>query len=242
MMSEHSTIINSSDYDDEFDHGIVVLSYEGIRVVYKDLAKEFSKFAIALDLTENELTDLSFLKSFNKLESLVLDKNRQMCPTTMPTMKNLRFLWLNSCNIPDLGKWIEVIRLRCPKLTHLSMMNNPGSRLINGASSSSSVGDQLSGGGRGVDVEEEQFRSYVASRLKNLQFLDHAQIVRKESKKSAGSELISKLFRISSGRREEPNLSMTLCDQESNTSSSRGNISEDSLEQFVKKSTWWPMF
>lgn len=167
-----------SEFDDEFDHGIVVLSYEGIRVVYSDLANEFSKFAIALDLTENELTDLSFLRTFHKLESLVLDKNRMMVPETMPTLKSLQILWLNNCNIPDISPWIEVIRARCPKIKCLSLINNPGAKsLINHAS----------------EEDNENYRAYVGSKLKGLQSLDEAPLIR-EYTRSTGGQFLSRLF------------------------------------------------
>lgn len=203
-----------SNYDDELDH--VVLSYEGIRVgVYHDLAKEFSKFAISLDLTENELTNLSFLKTFNKLESLVLDKNRQMDPNTMPLMKNLEILWLNGCNISDVSKWIEVIRVRCPKLKCLSMMNNPGTRsLVNLCTSK----------------ENEEYRSYITSRLKNLSKLDEAEVVKTGLARNSSVQFLSKLFHfqnhnVNSGGKEEHN-----------------GCCRDNNNKLPVGSKWWPIF
>lgn len=172
-----------SEYDDQFDHGIVVLSYEGIEEVYQDLAKEFSKFAISLDLTENEITDLSFLKSFLKLQSLVLDKNRHLDPGTLPTLKNLEILWLNCCNISDISKWIEVIREKCPKLTRLSLINNPGAKsLVNLFS----------------DRENEEYRGFVARKLKRLEYLDEAPVMRNSVNEKTGGQFLSKLFHFNS--------------------------------------------
>lgn len=174
-----------SEYDEQFDHGIVVLSYEGIEVVYHDLASEFSKFAIALDLTENEITDLSFLRTFHKLQSLVLDKNRHLDPKTMPTMKNLQILWLNSCNIPDITKWIDVIRVKCPKLRCLSLINNPGARSLINLSTCN---------------ENEQYRSYVASKLINLEYLDEAPIVRNTLARMTSVQFLTNLFNFNNNK------------------------------------------
>lgn len=180
-----------SEYDDQFDHGIVVLSYEGIEEVYQDLAAEFSKFAISLDLTENEITDLSFLKTFHKLQSLVLDKNRHMNPKSMPLMKNLQILWLNSCNIPDISKWIDVIRVKCPKLRCLSLINNPGAKSLVNLSTSH---------------ENAEYRSYVAHKLKKLENLDEAPVVRSALMKITSKQfLFSKLFHINSNNNDKNN-------------------------------------
>lgn len=200
-----------SNYDDEFDYGIVVLSYEGIRVgVYHDLAKEFSKFAISLDLTENELTDLSFLKSFNKLESLVLDKNRQMDPNTIPQMKSLEILWLNGCNISDISKWVEVIRVRCPKLKCLSMINNPGARsLVNLCTSK----------------ENEEYRSFITSRLKNLNYLDEAEVVKSSGlARNSSVQFLSKLFHFH------------------NHNENHNNGKEEHNNKVPVGNKWWPTF
>lgn len=177
IMAKLNGVPHFSEFDDQFDHGIVVLSYEGIEIVYHDLATEFSKFAIALDLTENEITDLSFLKTFHKLQSLVLDKNRHMNPKTMPTMKNLQILWLNGCNIPDITKWIEVIRVKCPKLQRLSLINNPGARSLINLSTTD---------------ENEEYRCYVAGRLKKLEYLDEAPVIR--NGRMAGRQFITRMF------------------------------------------------
>lgn len=173
-----NTLASYSDFEDEFDHGIVVLSYEGIRVMYADVANGFSKFAISLDLTENELTDLSFLRTFYKLETLVLDKNRMMNPETMPMLKSLEILWLNNCNIPDISPWIEAIRVRCPKLRCLSLINNPGAKsLINHA----------------TPEDNEHYRNYVASKLKSLRYLDEAPLIH-DPVQNSSSQFLSKLF------------------------------------------------
>lgn len=208
-----------SNYDDEFDYGIVVLSYEGIRVgVYHDLAKEFSKFAISLDLTENELTDLSFLKSFNKLESLVLDKNRQMDPNTIPQMKSLEILWLNGCNISDISKWVEVIRVRCPKLKCLSMINNPGARsLVNLCTSK----------------ENEEYRSFITSRLKNLNYLDEAEVVKSSGlARNSSVQFLSKLFHFHNHNENHNN----------GKEEHNGCCTTDNNNKVLVGNKWWPTF
>lgn len=178
-----------SEYDDQFDHGIVVLSYEGIEEVYQDLAVEFSKFAIALDLTENEITDLSFLKTFHKLQSLVLDKNRHMNPKTMPLMRNLQILWLNGCNITDISQWIDVIRVKCPKLRCLSLINNPGAKSLVNLSTSH---------------ENDEYRSYIANKMKKLEILDEAPVVRSGLSRMTSGQFLSRLFHFNNDKKSDP--------------------------------------
>lgn len=178
-----------SEYDDQFDHGIVVLSYEGIEEVYQDLAAEFSKFAIALDLTENEITDLSFLKTFHKLQSLVLDKNRHMNPKTMPLMRNLQILWLNGCNITDISQWIDVIRVKCPKLRCLSLINNPGAKSLVNLSTSH---------------ENDEYRSYIANKMKKLEILDEAPLVRSGLSRMTSGQFLSRLFHFNNDKKSDP--------------------------------------
>lgn len=214
-----------SEVDDQFDHGIVVLSYEGIEVVYADLASEFSKFAIALDLTENEITDLSFLKTFHKLQSLVLDKNRHLDPGTMPTMKNLQIFWLNSCNIPDITKWIDVIRVRCPKLRCLSLINNPGAKSLINLSTCN---------------ENEQYRSYVASKLKNLEILDEAPVIR--SARMTSVQFLSKLFHFNTSPENcnKTDLNETLAIGDLSTT--QGNKERPAEQKDEMDMSWWSNF
>lgn len=213
-----------SEYDEQFDHGIVVLSYEGIEIVYQDLANEFSKFAISLDLTENEITDLSFLKSFNKLQSLVLDKNRHLNPKTMPTMKSLQILWLNSCNIPDITKWVEVIRVRCPKLRCLSMINNPGTRSLVNYSKSE---------------ENQAYRAYVAGKLKSLEYLDEAPVVRGGGTLEKGGRFLSKLFHFNNYSHSPKKGGVNVSINEENEEEHRRLELSHDMEEVMEKAPWW---
>lgn len=156
--------------DDDFDKGIVILSYENIREVYHDLASEFAKFTFALDLTANDIRDLSFLRPFHKLESLVLDKNKHLDPDSLPHLKSLRILWLNECGITDslLTKWTEIIASRCPQIKFLSMMNNNGSKSMVNLKSTSE--------------DNKQYRKDITSKLNDLEGLDEAAIVRLNDK------------------------------------------------------------
>ncbi|XP_063706011.1 uncharacterized protein LOC134835086 [Culicoides brevitarsis] len=109
-----------------------------------------------LDLSHNKIRDLSILSRFTRLNSLILDYNKEMDLQTFPRLPNLRLLWLNNCNIMNLSCWITKIRENCPKIQFLSIMENPG------------------------NSKDDDTRSAVIRFLPMLEYLDDRKVTKRE--------------------------------------------------------------
>uniref|UniRef100_A0A1B0EYF6 U2A'/phosphoprotein 32 family A C-terminal domain-containing protein n=1 Tax=Phlebotomus papatasi TaxID=29031 RepID=A0A1B0EYF6_PHLPP len=91
-----------------------------------DYARYLGPRTYSLDLTGNDLTDLSFLCYFTKLHTLVLDGNTHMFVRTLPHLSGLSTFWANNCNIKNYPEFIAVVADRFPNLKFLCILNNPG--------------------------------------------------------------------------------------------------------------------
>jgi len=121
----------------------------------------------AIDATANDLTGLSGLDLFPRLESLVLDNNSLVSLEGMPELKDLHTLWLNKNALADLEATLDALVAKAPALKFLSLMGNPCSvSLLSGAS----------------QEEIDRYRAYVIFRLPGLQLLDAAPITPAERK------------------------------------------------------------
>uniref|UniRef100_A0A182X3J7 LRRcap domain-containing protein n=1 Tax=Anopheles quadriannulatus TaxID=34691 RepID=A0A182X3J7_ANOQN len=161
-MSIKSAGSDSSKSDDIDQNGErLSLAYERLSQIPRKIAEKFSRTTTILDLSYNEIKDLSFLTHFRQLNTLILDKNVQPDERTLPTLPNLELLWLNHCDIINLQNWIYRIRECCPSLKYLSLMGNPGA-------TSSFNGNST--------LEHNDYRLFVISILPQLRYLDDAEV------------------------------------------------------------------
>eukprot|EP00052_Salpingoeca_macrocollata_P019788 m.164986 g.164986 ORF g.164986 m.164986 type:complete len:105 (-) comp21068_c6_seq1:29-343(-) len=70
------------------------------------------------------MTNLRSLATFKNLHTLVLDHNGITSHARLPYLPNLQTLWLNHNEISNLSIFIENLAASCPRLVHLSLMNN----------------------------------------------------------------------------------------------------------------------
>ncbi|XP_049297532.1 leucine-rich melanocyte differentiation-associated protein-like isoform X3 [Anopheles funestus] len=152
-----------SSRSDDFDQNgeRLSLAYEQLSQIPRKIAEKFSRTTTILDLSYNEIKDLSFLTHFRQLNTLILDKNVQPDERTLPTLPNLELLWLNHCDIINLQNWIYRIRECCPLLKYLSLMGNPGA-------TSSFNGNST--------LEHNDYRLFVISILPQLRYLDDSEV------------------------------------------------------------------
>lgn len=161
-MSIKSAGSDSSRSDDCDQNGErLSLAYERLSQIPRKIAEKFSRTTTILDLSYNEIKDLSFLTHFRHLNTLILDKNVQPDERTLPTLPNLELLWLNHCDIINLQNWIYRIRECCPSLKYLSLMGNPGA-------TSSFNGNST--------LEHNDYRLFVISILPQLRYLDDGEV------------------------------------------------------------------
>uniref|UniRef100_A0A182MTQ8 U2A'/phosphoprotein 32 family A C-terminal domain-containing protein n=1 Tax=Anopheles culicifacies TaxID=139723 RepID=A0A182MTQ8_9DIPT len=154
---------SGSSRSDDFDQNgeRLSLAYERLSQIPRKIAEKFSRTTTILDLSYNEIKDLSFLTHFRQLNTLILDKNVQPDDRTLPTLPNLELLWLNHCDIINLQNWIYRIRECCPSLKYLSLMGNPGA-------TSSFNGNST--------LEHNDYRLFVISILPQLRYLDDSEV------------------------------------------------------------------
>ncbi|XP_055618945.1 leucine-rich melanocyte differentiation-associated protein-like isoform X2 [Toxorhynchites rutilus septentrionalis] len=137
------------------------LAYEKLTQIPRKIAEKFSRTTTILDLSYNNLKDLSFLSYFRQLNTLILDKNPQPDEKTFPSLPNLELLWINHCDIANVQNWVHRIRDCCPSLRYLSLLGNPGA-------TSSFNGNST--------LEHNDYRMMVISILPQLRYLDDAEV------------------------------------------------------------------
>ncbi|XP_059621139.1 uncharacterized protein LOC132264828 [Phlebotomus argentipes] len=147
-------------------NGALTLSYEELTNVNTDYARFLGPRTHALDLTGNDLTDLSFLGYFTKLHTLVLDGNTHMFIRTLPHINGLSTFWANNCNIQNYPEFIAVLADRFPNLKFLCILNNPG------------VPSYIS---RSRFYSIILYRNFVINRFALIQHLDDCRVMEKKS-------------------------------------------------------------
>ncbi|XP_052873025.1 leucine-rich melanocyte differentiation-associated protein-like isoform X1 [Anopheles cruzii] len=161
-MSIRSVGSDSSSSDDmDLNGERLSLAYERLSQIPRKVAEKFSRTTTILDLSYNEIKDLSFLAHFRQLNTLILDKNPRPDERTLPPLPNLELLWLNHCDIGNLQNWIYRIRECCPSLKYLSLMGNP-------SATSSFNGNST--------LEHNDYRLFVISILPQLRYLDDGEV------------------------------------------------------------------
>jgi len=145
------------------------LAYRNLKSIHSDIVKEFSPYIKELDLSNNSISDITVLRDFQKLESLVLDNNDLTSHSKLPKLPKLRTFWVNRNKIANLALFVDKLVDALPQLQYLSMLNNEACpNFFNGGSLS----------------QYKDCRYYVLSRMRNLvQFND--QIVTEEELKEA---------------------------------------------------------
>ncbi|XP_067127534.1 leucine-rich melanocyte differentiation-associated protein-like [Centruroides vittatus] len=133
------------------------LAYEDLIEVPCSLADRFGWWVQILDLSYNKISDVSFLASFERLHTVILDRNHINSETRFPQIPSLRILWLNHNRISNLVAFLPNLSKNCPNLENLSLMGNVGApSFLNGATPN----------------QHFHYRLYVISLLPKLRFLD----------------------------------------------------------------------
>ena len=133
----------------------------------------------------SQITDLSNLRYFTKIETLVLDKNDLTTIVSCPVLHKVHTLWCNNNKVTDLDKFLTEICQRFPNLQYLSLMRNPVSIFDNES-------DEL---GQLSHASEElmKYRLGVISKLPSLRMLDSVMVTNEEvaTAKKVGSQYLS---------------------------------------------------
>eukprot|EP01112_Ceratiomyxa_fruticulosa_P010603 TRINITY_DN2814_c0_g1_i1.p1 TRINITY_DN2814_c0_g1~~TRINITY_DN2814_c0_g1_i1.p1 ORF type:complete len:279 (-),score=76.62 TRINITY_DN2814_c0_g1_i1:167-1003(-) len=166
------------------------LAYRELSSIPAPIAAKFGPQIRELDLSNNNISDLLVLKSFTKLQVLVLDSNKVNSHTKFPLLDKLHTLWVNSNCIENLTIFIDKLAENTPNLKFLSMLKNDACpNFFNGHSLK----------------DYNDYRHYVISRLKYLTCLDSTPISDAERAEAnrVYSSLASRETREQSDRRRD---------------------------------------
>jgi len=142
------------------------LAYRDLSEVPPRIGEQFGQFLKELDLSNNELSDLTNLRDFQKLEVLVLDNNKLTSHTKIPSsLRTVHTLWVNNNEIANLSLFVDKLVASCPNLKFLSMLRNKACpNFFNG----------------GTPKQYTDYRKYVIDRLRSLSVLDSSAITEQE--------------------------------------------------------------
>jgi len=141
------------------------IAYRELETIHPRIVNQFAKITKHLDLTENKLTDITPLKDFIKLESLILDNNLITHNVKLPKIPTLTTLWVNNNKISNLIQFVDQLAITSPNIKYLSMLGNEACpNYMNGSTLK----------------QYNDYRYYVLSRLKYITHIDSAPITQEE--------------------------------------------------------------
>jgi len=146
------------------------LAYRDLTEIHERIVEKFGPFITELDLSNNSISDLTPLKGFIKLQTLVLDNNEITSHSKIPNLPELHTLWVNKNKISNLSLFIEKVAIACPNLRFLSMLNNEACPNYFNS---------------GTLKQYQDYRQFVISRLKNIKTLDSEEIASQEVNKAS---------------------------------------------------------
>ena len=103
----------------------LVLEDKGLEELPAEVALAYGPSTKLLNLKENRLKIVKEIKHFQKLETLILDKNELKGLSNFPVLATVKTLWFNNNCVENLTEFCADV-VRCfPNLEYLSMLNNP---------------------------------------------------------------------------------------------------------------------
>ncbi len=162
------------------------LAFRNFHCIPNGIAKSRRAYTIKkVDLTETMITDMSNLKYFSKIETLVLDKNDLTSIGSCPVLHKVHTLWCNNNKVSDLDRFLTEIAQRFPNLQYLSLMRNPVSIFDN---ETDEYGQQTH-----ASEAQMKYRLGVLSKLPALCMLDSVAVTTEEvsTAKKVGSQYLT---------------------------------------------------
>lgn len=102
------------------------LAHQHLKSIPRTLITSYQATLRILDMSYNEITNVSFLSNFKNLSSIILDHNEINCGTSFPELPAVRILWVNHNLVRSVQAFIPKLAMSFPNLAQLSMMGNPG--------------------------------------------------------------------------------------------------------------------
>jgi hypothetical protein len=154
------------------------LAYRKLRAVPEEVLKKYGTAGqpggdrdrlCHLDLTGNEMRDLSSLAELTRLQTLILDDNKIDSHSKLPFLPELTTLSLNANKITNLSIFVDRLATAAPHLHTLSLLKNEACpNYFNG----------------GTKRAYDDYRCYLLSRLPHLTNLDSQRVLDEERQRA----------------------------------------------------------
>lgn len=146
--------------------GYISLAYTLVPSFQNEFVMSKFRYIIReMDLSNNNLERIDFLKGFINLQSLILDYNNITENSEFPIFPSLTNLSVNTNKIVVIEKFCDILTISCPKIKFLSMLGNEACPIFSP-----------------LPHHYYNFRIYVISRLSLLQLLDSESVTEEERK------------------------------------------------------------
>eukprot|EP00003_Mantamonas_plastica_P001961 TRINITY_DN1141_c0_g1_i4.p1 TRINITY_DN1141_c0_g1~~TRINITY_DN1141_c0_g1_i4.p1 ORF type:complete len:286 (+),score=69.49 TRINITY_DN1141_c0_g1_i4:428-1285(+) len=142
-----------------------------------------------LDLSYNQIKQLTNLDKFTKLDTLCVDNNELISEQVFPELSSLASLSLNNNNIEVLDTLISEVSDKCPNLRMLSLLKNPACPNYFFQKD---------------DDDYNRYRYLVLHQLENLKFLDSSPVSKEELAEAKRVGQFSKVARPVKVTQQQP--------------------------------------
>lgn len=172
-----------------FSNGTLSIVSQGLQTLGPEWAERYGKETTRLDVSYNNLTELSNLGGFEKLVGIVGDNNNIKSLSGLPKLPSLTELSFNNNKLLDLGGVCTAIQKANKKLRFLSLVGNPMNPFLE-------VHTQDT-------VDYSRYRLAVLYELPTLKFLDSTSVTVSEVDKAKISGKYLKVVRPTFDEEEE---------------------------------------
>uniref|UniRef100_A0A0V0G773 Putative u2-associated snrnp a' protein n=1 Tax=Triatoma dimidiata TaxID=72491 RepID=A0A0V0G773_TRIDM len=144
------------------------LAHQNLEYVPKSLIKNYQDVVQIIDLSNNQIRDVSFLEGCIQLTSIIVDHNELNSDVVFPRLPQVKLLWMNYNWLTKLYPFVERLAYSFPYLEHLSLMGNVIVPPLN----------------EDTFYHYLQYRLFVISRLQRLLYLDDRAVTEDEKEEA----------------------------------------------------------
>ena len=150
----------------------VSLAHQGFKEIPEEFLLEkcsFKNKVEVLDLSHNQLTNLSKLEGYNNIHTLILDSNNFNSHSILPKMLSITYLSIVDNEIANLSIFIDKLAVKFPNLKYLNLLKNPAApNYFN----------------EGSADEYKDYRLYVINNMPSLKVVDYISVTVEEIKEA----------------------------------------------------------
>uniref|UniRef100_A0A4P6DA15 Putative u2-associated snrnp a' protein rhodnius neglectus n=3 Tax=Rhodnius TaxID=13248 RepID=A0A4P6DA15_RHOPR len=144
------------------------LAHQNLKYMPKSLFKNYREVVQIIDLSYNQIRDVSFLEGCTQLTSIIVDHNELNSDVIFPRLPQVKLLWMNYNLLTRLHPFVERLAYSFQYLQHLSLMGNVIVPPLN----------------EDTFYHYLQYRLFVISRLQSLLYLDDRAVTEDEKEEA----------------------------------------------------------